>query len=241
MEPSERINVLVVDDDEEIRLMFEDLLHPEQGSQILQEGSRLFAGGAYKAGPAVPVPCNVVPAANGRQGVRCVKESVRRNEFFYIAFIDMLMPGLNGIETLRQIQAVDPRIHMVMFTAYSEYTSDDIVRESGTQDFLFLRKPVDPETITQLVRSRMPARSAAPEPGTRITESAVSRPVGAEPGEDHKPATIEMEAPSAEVCPFCASGIGIRVRRKAWMRLASFLARYRCISCGKHFLVIKKR
>ena len=56
----------------------------------------------------------------------------------------MMMPGIDGAETAKQIWHIDPAIKIVIVTAYSDYTPDDIVRLVGREDLFYLRKPFNP-------------------------------------------------------------------------------------------------
>jgi len=82
-----------------------------------------------------------------------VKSSLAKERPFAVAFIDMSMPGINGAETARQLWEIDPQIKIVIITAFSTYTPDDIVTIAGREDLLFLRKPFMNEEIRQFVRA----------------------------------------------------------------------------------------
>lgn len=96
-----KINILVVDD--------------ELG--ILDIFSRMLKAKGYK----------VDIARNGYEAGKKAKQMSRIREAYQIAFIDVVMPGLNGPETLRVIKKYFPRIAAVMMTGYAV---DDIVKET---------------------------------------------------------------------------------------------------------------
>jgi len=83
------------------------------------------------------------------------EEAVRKNEPFTLAFIDVRMPpGWDGMETAKRIRALDPEIELVIVTAYSDHSIEEIVRAVGSSDkLLFLRKPFDPDELRQLALS----------------------------------------------------------------------------------------
>ena len=60
-------------------------------------------------------------------------------------------PGWDGVETIRKLWAVDPDIQVVLCSAYSDYSWEEIVQRLGVTDkLLMLRKPFDPDSVKQL-------------------------------------------------------------------------------------------
>ncbi len=41
-----------------------------------------------------------------------------------LVILDIQMPGMNGVETLRQIKMIDPTLPVILSTAYNEYKQD---------------------------------------------------------------------------------------------------------------------
>ncbi|MCX4243912.1 response regulator [Paraliomyxa miuraensis] len=91
-------------------------------------------------------------AFQGRAAVEAVQGAVEAGQSFALAFVDMRMPpGWNGVETIRRIWERDPDIQMIICSAYTDYTWEDIVEQLGPTDkLLFLRKPVDPSAVKQM-------------------------------------------------------------------------------------------
>src|SRR5690606_27038348 len=71
---------------------------------------------------------------------------------FSMAFVDMRMPpGWDGIETIARIWSVDPRIQIVICTAYSDLSWGEIIERLGHNDrLLLLKKPFDNAEVYQL-------------------------------------------------------------------------------------------
>ncbi len=95
----------------------------------------------------------VAEAANGVEAVE-LGERHRPD----IAFLDIRMPGLSGIEAARRLY---PHSHIVFATAYDQYALDAF--EQGALDYLL--KPVTAErlaTTCARLRTRMEARTQAP-------------------------------------------------------------------------------
>jgi two-component system NtrC family sensor kinase len=144
--------ILVVDDDDAVREAYREILAPPVGVDFLSVGSRLFGGGQQGSGPGAS-PYEMEEAKNGGQAVALVRKAMAAGKAFTVAFVDMKMPGMNGAETAREIWALDPRIKIVIVTAFSEVTPEDIVRVVNREDLFYLRKPFSPQEIKQFARA----------------------------------------------------------------------------------------
>ena len=91
-------------------------------------------------------------AMRGEEGLSAVREAVQAGNPFAMAFVDVRMPqGWNGIETAARIWEVDPEIQIVLCSAYSDFSWDEITKRLGSTDRLvILRKPFDPIEVLQL-------------------------------------------------------------------------------------------
>ena len=79
-------------------------------------------------------------------------EEVKHSRYSLI-FMDMVMSGMNGLETFRQIRKVDPDASVVIFTGYfkdADKAIYDGVRE-GMID-ISIRKPFFAEEIVRTAR-----------------------------------------------------------------------------------------
>jgi len=60
-------------------------------------------------------------------------------------------PGWDGLKTIEEIWAVDPEIQVVICTAYSDYSWEDISQRLGmNENLLILKKPFDSSEVAQL-------------------------------------------------------------------------------------------
>lgn len=147
--------VLVIDDDQDVWKAYRLVLTPETLSSgtSAEKINRLLSPGANDDPAAANFSLSF--AAQGREGFAMVEEAVRKKEPFSLAFVDVRMPpGWDGMETSRQIRTLDPDIELVIVTAYSDHSIEEIVRAVGTSEkLLFLRKPFDPDEIRQLALS----------------------------------------------------------------------------------------
>ncbi len=91
-------------------------------------------------------------ASQGMEGFDLVQKSLQEGRHYAVAFVDIRMPpGWDGIETVKRIWTIDPAVLVVLCTAYSDYSWDQMVRELGRSDrFLILKKPFDNIEVRQL-------------------------------------------------------------------------------------------
>ncbi len=143
--------VLIVDDDGAVRESYREILEFQQRDAILA-GERLF-GESHAGKKEAPSPFEVRDAEGGKQAVSIVREGLAQGRRFRVAFVDMKMPEMNGAETVRKMWAVDPDIKIVIVTAFSDTTPDEIIQTVGREDIFYLRKPFNPQEIRQFARA----------------------------------------------------------------------------------------
>ena len=104
------------------------------------------------AAPAVLKPAYTVDhALSGIEGVEKVKQALAEERPYQLAFVDIRMPGIDGVETIQRIWERDSRIQIVICTAFSDYSWEDLVRRWGqTNNLLVLKKPFDNIEVTLL-------------------------------------------------------------------------------------------
>ncbi len=72
-----------------------------------------------------------------------------RAETFDMALLDVAMPGMNGVESLRAMRAIQPSLRAVMMTGYAvQELLDDALRVGAWR---VLSKPLDPEHLLALI------------------------------------------------------------------------------------------
>ncbi len=78
-------------------------------------------------------------------------DRMNRNKYRLI-LLDVKMPGMNGLETLKEIRKVDSDVPVVMMTAYSDF---DILQETDqtVNPVKHISKPFDLDDLRCLVRS----------------------------------------------------------------------------------------
>lgn len=142
--------ILVVDDNPEIHELMRRILMPEvsQDDELARLEDALFDGpGLEQERKAMNVTIGF--AFQGDQAVKMVETE----EPYYLAFVDMRMPpGIDGLETIKQLWARAPYLYAVICSAYSDHSWEEITRELGDSPNLFvLRKPFEPIEVRQIV------------------------------------------------------------------------------------------
>ena len=87
---------------------------------------------------------NVVTVEDGYQAIEAV-----RNTHFDVIFMDIKMPGINGVQTFREVKKIDPKAAVIMMTAYSV---EDLVKEALEEGaYAIIYKPFDIDRIIALI------------------------------------------------------------------------------------------
>lgn len=145
-------SILIVDDNEAIHEDFRKILvasAPESTAQVDELAASLF-GEVAPAGPQTDF--QLTHALQGQEALELVTSSLSAHRPFAVAFVDVRMPpGWNGIETVERIWQHDHEIEVVLCTAYSDFSWEEIsVRLTQPERLLILRKPFDPLEVRQL-------------------------------------------------------------------------------------------
>jgi DNA-binding NtrC family response regulator len=87
---------------------------------------------------------NVVMVENGYQAIEAVKKTL-----FDVIFIDIKMPGINGVQTFREIKRIDRKAVVIMMTAYSV---EDLLKEALEEGaYATVYKPFDVDKIIAVI------------------------------------------------------------------------------------------
>jgi len=156
MKEAANSSVLVIDDEEMVRDNIEEILMPRK----ISDESRTvdLAASILFDAPILPIiaprttniPNFIVhKASNGMEGVDLVKKSVAEGKPYAVIFLDMRMPGWDGMETAERIRKYDTKAEIIFVTAFSDRSIDDIVARAG-QNVGYHCKPYASEEIIQL-------------------------------------------------------------------------------------------
>lgn len=153
MAREERSNdrVLVVDDNRAIHEDFAKILRPARRSTELEELEREFLDLVRESPPSFELAF----ASQGAEALELVVEARRGGRPFATIFLDLQMPpGWDGIETAGYILEADPEIQIVLCTAYSSRSWDEIqALIDGSERVQLVRKPFDTTNIRDLTVS----------------------------------------------------------------------------------------
>ena len=152
MRDDQNRRILVIDDQEAIHEDFRKILVGDQGEgDTGGEARAAFFGEAEAKAPAGPT-FEVVFERQGDEGVRAVRQALLESRRFAMAFVDIRMPpGPDGIQTIKGLWETDPDLEVVICTAYSDYSFEEIVGALGRSErLLILKKPFDPVEVRQL-------------------------------------------------------------------------------------------
>jgi DNA-binding NtrC family response regulator len=87
-------------------------------------------------------------ASSGKEGLEMLKQGS-----YDLVFLDLKMPGMNGVETLREIRKRDKEIPVYIVTAfYGEFFDALSTMAEGGTEFEVLNKPVDGDMILTLCK-----------------------------------------------------------------------------------------
>ena len=87
---------------------------------------------------------NVVTVENGYQAIEEAKKT-----HFDVIFMDIKMPGINGVQTFREVKKLDPKAAVIMMTAYSV---EDLVKEALEEGaYAVVYKPFDIDRIIAVI------------------------------------------------------------------------------------------
>lgn len=86
----------------------------------------------------------VATADDGFTAIKKVKE-----QSFDLIFMDIKMPGLNGVQTFRELKKINPKITVIMMTAYSV---EDLIEEAVEEGaYAVIYKPFNMDRVIQTI------------------------------------------------------------------------------------------
>lgn len=107
----ERKNLLIVEDDELLRLSLKRILTREDN---------------YK----------VFSVRTGEEALKIIEE-----ESLDLILLDLKLPGIHGLEVLRQVRTFDKDVPVIIMSSYLDFEAKDKAMMMGVQEFL--EKPFD--------------------------------------------------------------------------------------------------
>ncbi|WP_093793883.1 response regulator [Sporomusa acidovorans] len=93
---------------------------------------------------------HVITAANGYEGIQAAL-TVNPN----VILMDMKMPGMDGIEALKELKRQGQGDQVIMMTAYGELDMVNEAKEAGMRDYI--TKPFDIISLCQIIQNNIGA------------------------------------------------------------------------------------
>ena len=103
-----------------------------------------------------PLDLPIWTAASGEEALQKLRESP-----FGLVFLDMKMPGMDGMDVLRRIKEEWPKIRVIIITAHGTIESAVEAMKLGAVDFI--QKPFSPDDIRELAKSVLKHETLAEE------------------------------------------------------------------------------
>jgi PAS domain S-box-containing protein len=117
----DQVNILVIDDE-----------------QIMRDGcSRILSKDGW----------NVISAENGQKGLDEIQASPGKLD---LVLLDLMMPGMSGMEVLDRVRTIDPNLLVIVITGYATVESAVEAMKKGAYDFV--PKPFTPDQLRIIVR-----------------------------------------------------------------------------------------
>jgi DNA-binding NtrC family response regulator len=93
----------------------------------------------------------VQTSANATEALRALQD-----RSYDVVLLDIKMPGMDGMELQERIHKLNPRIAVIMITAFA--TVDTAVRALKQGAFDYVTKPIDPDELSHLVHRALETR-----------------------------------------------------------------------------------
>ncbi len=147
------LRVLVVDDNRAIHDDFRKILAADSGQSELDALEAAIFGGEKSVASRATFELSF--ASQGAEALEMVKAACAEDRRYAVVFMDVRMPpGWDGIETTVKVWEVDPDLQVVICTAYSDYSWEEMMGMVGNSDqLLILKKPFDTIEVLQFAHA----------------------------------------------------------------------------------------
>ena len=162
--------ILVVDDNEAIHKDFRKIFGTGTASGAALEAAEALLFGEESSSNGAGF--EVDSAFQGQEGLEMVRKAVAEGRPYPLAFVDVRMPpGWDGIETVSRIWQEYPDLQVVICTAYSDYSWDDMLKNLGRTDRLvILKKPFEVIEVLQLAEALTEKWNLAQQAKAKLTD-----------------------------------------------------------------------
>jgi CheY-like chemotaxis protein len=146
-------HILIIDDNAAIHEDFRKILDISDSDNAMAAAEADIFGDTQAL---IPVESYILDSAyQGMEALEKVRQSVKAGNPYALAFVDVRMPpGWDGIETVEHIWREYPDLQVVICTAYSDYSWDEMRQQLGNSDrLLILKKPFDAVEVVQMAQA----------------------------------------------------------------------------------------
>jgi two-component system, cell cycle sensor histidine kinase and response regulator CckA len=88
-------------------------------------------------------------AASGAEAIECLKKGVRPD----VVLLDIIMPGMNGFQTLRALRALEPDLPVLISTGYADRAAAAALLDEGADGFV--NKPYHIATLADQIEKTL--------------------------------------------------------------------------------------
>ena len=145
--------ILLIDDTPSIHEDFRKILTPTsaQHAELDEMEAALF--GSEMKSPNLLFELD--SAYGGQEGLGKLIQALQESRPYALAFVDMRMPeGWDGAQTIEHLWQKDPLLQVVVCTAYSDYSWDELLERLHAHDrLLILKKPFDNIEVQQMANT----------------------------------------------------------------------------------------
>jgi two-component system cell cycle sensor histidine kinase/response regulator CckA len=89
---------------------------------------------------------SVLTSPSGEEAVKCLQGGAKPD----VVLLDIVMPGMNGIQTMRKLREIEPGIPILVSTGYSDRGAAKSLSEEGVDGFV--NKPYHIETLAKQIQ-----------------------------------------------------------------------------------------
>lgn len=90
----------------------------------------------------------VITASSGEEAIELVTESEPD-----LIIMDVMMPGIDGLETLKRLKEINSKLVVIMMTAYS--TTEKAIRAMELGAYDYLTKPFDNRVLIEIIENAL--------------------------------------------------------------------------------------
>jgi DNA-binding NtrC family response regulator len=108
--------------------------------------------------------CRVQTANSGGEALEKIKQGISPD----LVFLDVLMPGMDGLQTLESLRKFDPQLRVVMLSCVRDTAKVVRAIRLGAEDYL--HKPLDGSALQDVLRRYVSAAPAETGPSPEVEE-----------------------------------------------------------------------